>query len=459
MNVATPSGIQLAELVAVVGQEVLRRELEQHGVVALERREDVGVGLQRREAVAAQVAGAAARLAAGLDRVGRVAGRDRLQPGRQRLQLAPTAIRHVRRGEHLVQARHQALLREVQPVGRGERGEEAALVRPVVQQQHLGAAGRAELAPGERVPDGQVERDLRRADRRAADAHPALDQRPEHDEEALGRVLDRAEVRPVLAHLGVAVQQRRARHAHAVERDPAVVHAVQPQLRPAVLDRDPGEHRAVLVAQRDEQRVHAARLAADDELGEHGGHAPVARGVADVVLARVGVRRVDDELARVRVVRRGRAEGLDVGAVAGLRHREAADQVERGDRGQVRRVVALGAEVQHRAAEQPELHAALDEQREVAERERLERGDRSPDLALAAVLDRVADRGAAGVRQLLRPRQHLRAVLLARQVDGGRVAGKGEPCADRRADRGVGPVEVGAEGVGRGHAARLPRYK
>ena len=85
-------------------------------------------------------------------------------------------------------------------------------------------------------------------------------------------------------------------------------------------------------------------------------------------------------------------------------------------------VVALGAEVEHRAAEQPELDAALDEQREVAERERLERRDRAADLALAAVLDGEADRGAARAGELLRPRQHLRAVLLARQVDGGGVA-------------------------------------
>ena len=43
--------VELAELVAVVGEQVLRAELEQDGVVALERREDVGVGLQRGEAV------------------------------------------------------------------------------------------------------------------------------------------------------------------------------------------------------------------------------------------------------------------------------------------------------------------------------------------------------------------------------------------------------------------------
>ena len=70
-------------------------------------------------------------------------------------------------------------------------------------------------------------------------------------------------------------------------------------------------------------------------------------------------------------------------------------------------VVARGAEVEHGAAEEAELHAALDEQGEVAVGERLERGDGAPDVALAAVLDRVADGGAAGLGELLRPGEHL----------------------------------------------------
>ena len=75
--------VELAELILEARQEVLRGELEQDGVVALERREDVRVGLQRGEAVGAQVAGAAARLAARLDRVRRVPGGDRLQARRR----------------------------------------------------------------------------------------------------------------------------------------------------------------------------------------------------------------------------------------------------------------------------------------------------------------------------------------------------------------------------------------
>ena len=80
--------VELAERVLVVGQQVLGRELQQDRVVALERGEHVRVGLQRREAVGLEVAGAAARLAAGLDRVGGVPGGHRLDARGERLQLA-----------------------------------------------------------------------------------------------------------------------------------------------------------------------------------------------------------------------------------------------------------------------------------------------------------------------------------------------------------------------------------
>ena len=59
----------------------------------------------------------------------------------------------------------------------------------------------------------------------------------------------------------------------------------------------------------------------------------------------------------------------------------AGDQVA-----QVGVVVALGAELEDRAAEQPELDADLHQHRQVAERQRLERRDRGADVAAAAVL-------------------------------------------------------------------------
>ena len=66
-NRAVPSQVELAEVVAVAGQQLLGDELQQDGVVALEGGEDVGVGLEAGQPVLGQVAGAAAGLAAGLD--------------------------------------------------------------------------------------------------------------------------------------------------------------------------------------------------------------------------------------------------------------------------------------------------------------------------------------------------------------------------------------------------------
>ena len=68
------------------------------------------------------------------------------------------------------------------------------------------------------------------------------------------------------------------------------------------------------------------------------------------------------------VVRRGGAERLHVGAVAGLGHREAAEQPAVDQVVEVGVVVRLRAELQDRAAEQAELHADLDHHGQVAER-------------------------------------------------------------------------------------------
>ena len=110
------------------------------------------------------------------------------------------------------------------------------------------------------------------------------------------------------------------------------------------------------------------------------------RGAADVVLARGTGGGVDDELLRRRVVGRRGLERLDVAAVTGLRHREAAEQVEVDELLDVGLVVTLGAEVLDGAAEQPPLHAGLDHQRQVGHREHLDLRHRGADVAVAAVL-------------------------------------------------------------------------
>ena len=141
----------------------------------------------------------------------------------------------------------------------------------------------------------------------------------------------------VRGHLAVPVQQVLARHPHVVEHDPAVVHAVEAHLAAAVGQGDAGQGVPRLVADGHEHRVHAVALGLAAgrravELHEHRRHAPVARGVADVVLARRLGRRVDDELLGGRVVGRRRVDRLDVGAVTGLGHREAAQQLALDDR-------------------------------------------------------------------------------------------------------------------------------
>jgi len=400
--------------------------------------EDVGVGLQRREPVGAQVALAAAALAALLDRRGGVPGADRLQPGGHRLELAPLdpVVAEV-----LGEVGHQLLLREVQPVGGGQVREQAALMRAVGHHCHLLAVGRAELAARHRVPHRDGQRDLGGVDGRAADADAALDQRAEHREEPLARALDVGVVDALLAHRGVAVEQRVAWHAHAVEPDAPVVDAIEAQLGAAVLDPDAGQHLALAGAQRHEQRVDAAFLAADDQLREHGGHAAVAGGVADPRLVRRVLGRVHLELARLGQIGRGRAQVLDVGPVALLGHREAAGQLQLRDVLEVALVVLRRPEMLDGAAEEPELHPELDEQRQVSEGHRLEAGDVAADVATAAVLDGIAGGRLPARGEVHRPFEHLLAVLLERQVGAGSVALHGQPFAHPRADLGVRPVE------------------
>ncbi len=105
------------------------------------------------------------------------------------------------------------------------------------------------------------------------------------------------------------------------------------------------------------------------------------------------------------VVRRGRAEGLHVGAVAGLGHREAAEQPAVDQVVEVGVVVRLRAELQDRAAEQAELHADLDHHGQVTERERLEGRHGGADVVAAAVLRGEAEPGLpGGGHQPARPR-------------------------------------------------------
>ena len=335
------------------------------------------------------------------------------------------------------------LLREVQRVGRREQREQPALVLAVVEEQLLLVlAGRLELAALEGVADRDRQRHLARVDPGAAHADPALHQGAEHGEEAPVRVLDLARVGAVLRDVGEPVEQRLPRHPDAVEPELAVVDAVEPHLEPVVLDPDALGRLAVL-ADRHHERVHAVPLPRHLELGEDDRELGVHGGVPDVVLVGVRLGGGDHELARLGVVRRDRAERLHVGAVAGLGHREAAHQLPGDQVRDVRRVVPLGAELEDRPAEEPELDPHLHQHRQVAQRQGLEGRQRGADVAPAAVLLREAHPGLAG-------RGHLDHDLLDPLAERVLVEGLGlledrgvlgQVAAHQVADLGVLPVQ------------------
>ena len=231
-----------------------------------------------------------------------------------------------------------------------------------------------------------VSADLGGGRRGAAHADPAADQGAEHGEEAPGVVLDRAGVGAVRRDLAVAVQQHVPRHRHVVEAEPAVVHAEQAGLGAGVADGHAGQRVAVRVADRHQPRVYAVPPPAGDQLREDHGHPAVPGRVADVVLAGRLVRGVQVEGLRPRVVRAGGAQLLDVGAVAGLGHREAAEDPAGDDVPQVGVVVPPGAEGGDGAAEQAPLHARLDHQRQVDLGQHLGGDDRGAHVGAAAVL-------------------------------------------------------------------------
>ena len=165
----------------------------------------------------------------------------------------------------------------------------------------------------------------------------------------------------------------------------------------------------MLVADRHDERVDAVRLAARAQLRENGGDPPVDGGVADVVLARGERRRMQVELARLRIVRGGGLDVAHVRAVADLGHGEAARQIDGRGRGKVFLVMVVGAEPQDAAAPEAKLHAELDDQRDVVKPERLERRHEAREIVAAADGFRQVQEADALPRDLARPLEHLRA--------------------------------------------------
>jgi hypothetical protein len=104
-------------------------------------------------------------------------------------------------------------------------------------------------------------------------------------------------------------------------------------------------------------------------------------------------------------------------------------------------VVARRPEPVDRPAEQTELHAHLDQQRQVAEGEGLEAGDRCAGVVLTAVRDREGPGPGAGPGQLAAPLQDQVAVGLAVQPVGLLEPEVHEQAAGLLAYLGVGAVE------------------
>ena len=100
--------------------------------------------------------------------------------------------------------------------------------------------------------------------------------------------------------------------------------------------------------------------------------------------------------------------------MTGLRHGEAADEVEVDQVAHVGVVVVLGAEVLDGAAEEAPLDAGLDHEREVELRQHLDAGDGRAGVAGSAVVLEEARRRQAGGDELL----ELAEGALARLVEG-----------------------------------------
>src|SRR6184192_1672216 len=115
-----PDRVHAAELITEICQQALGDELQQHGVVTFECGEDVGVRLELGQAVEGQVSRAATGLAADLDGLRGVPGRDRLEARRQRLELTLFRLVRTVTVRRLVERLDQPLLGKVHRVSRGQ---------------------------------------------------------------------------------------------------------------------------------------------------------------------------------------------------------------------------------------------------------------------------------------------------------------------------------------------------
>ena len=118
-------------------------------------------------------------------------------------------------------------------------------------------------------------------------------------------------------------------------------------------------------------------------------------------------------------------------------------------------MVPLGAEQHHAALEEAELHAELDGQREVVERQRLEGREEIARAAGTAVLGRNREGAEAVLGELAQPFEHELAVLVVGQPVLMGESRIGQSLPDKVTDADFRAVEERLEGgdVDRGRGA------
>src|SRR5699024_10920556 len=192
------------------------------------------------------------------------------------------------------------------------------------------------------------------------------------------------------------IEQLGTWYPHSIEGEYPVVDAVEPGLVTTVRDLYARPWPVCLVPDRHHERVHTPIFLPGDQLGEHDGRLAVTGCVADIVLRRPRVRRMNHELRRRRIIRGCRFEVLHVRTVAGFGHGETTRQLQIHDPGQVLGMVSFGTQQLYGAAEQSPLHTRLHHQREITEGQHFERSQCATDVAAAAVLLVEAESGPTG---------------------------------------------------------------
>ncbi len=211
--------------------------------------------------------------------------------------------------------------------------------------------------------------------------------------------------------------------------------------------------------------MNAASLPAQQKLREHHGDLPMERGVANVVLARRAMGSLQHEVAGGRVVGGGGFERLHVRSVPRFGHREATRQVEPAGGAQIFPVMRLGAQLLNGAGKKSELHAELDQERQIVVREGLEDGDERARIFAPAVRRRQRQGSKSFAGEAAAPGVDLRPIFgPARLVEISEFGTRQKP-AHALAQSVVVPVEQPGEGRAvllgrqrlRGRAVRICR--